>query len=354
MKNINVLITGAGAPGAPGIIKSLKSVQERKIRIIGLDMDKDAVGFAMVDKHYIIPQADDKNFIKKVFEIAKKEKIDVIIPLVTKELIKFAQNKDFFEKNGIKISISNQENLKIVNNKYFLMDICKKNDIPTPIFYLVKNYKDFEKAVFFLGYPKNNVCFKPPVSNGSRGFRILTEKINKLDILINYKPNNVFITLKEVKQILKNASIFPELIVMEYLPGEEYSIDILADKGKSIVAIPRLREKLKMGISFVGETVYDKEIIDYSKKVVKLLKLNGNIGLQFKRDKNNIPKIIESNPRVQGTIVLCVASGANLVYLAVKLALDEKIVKPKIKWNTKMVRYWKEIYYDKNGHTFTF
>ncbi|MGB9596889.1 MAG: ATP-grasp domain-containing protein, partial [Candidatus Poribacteria bacterium] len=133
----------------------------------------------------------------------------------------------------------------------------------------------------------------------------------------------------------------------------EYSVDVLANQGEPILVIPRLREKITMGISFVGITKNNKEIIKASQQIVKTLMLNGNIGLQFKEDENGIPKIIESNPRVQGTIVLCTASGANMVYLAVKLALRENIVIPEVKWNTKMIRYWNEIYYDENGYAFT-
>ena len=353
MKPITVLITGAGAPGAPGIIKSLRLVKERKIKIIGVDMDKNAVGFTVVDKYYLVPPAEDKNFIKKIKIITKEEKVNVIIPLVTLELFKFAKYKNDFEKKGIKVSVSELESVKIANNKYLLMKHCIENNIPTPTFKLVKNYKEFEKAIFSLNYPKKNVCFKPPVSMGLRGFRVLTKKLDRLELLMKQKPTNVLTTLEEVRPVLKNARPFPELIVMEYLPGEEYSVDVLVNEGEPLIVVPRLREKLKMGISFVGTAINDKEIINYSKRIVETLKLNGNIGFQFKRDKNGIPKIIECNPRVQGTIVLCTAAGANLVYLAVKLALGEKIIEPKIKWGTKMIRYWDEVYYDKRGHAFT-
>lgn len=351
-KEITVLITGAGAPGAPSIIQSLRII-DRKIKIIGVDMDKNAVGFTMIDEHHLICPANYKNFINNVLKIAKKEKVDVIIPLVTRELLKFSENIKLFEKENIKVSVSELSGLKIANNKHLLMRHCKKNNIPTPNFKLVKNYNAFKKAVLELEYPKNNVCFKPPVSNGMRGFRTLTESIDRLDILMNHKPNNALTTLEEITSILKNANPFPELLVMEYLPGQEYSVDVLADNGKCIIVVPRSRDKLKMGISFVGTTIEDKEIIKYSKKIVETLKLNGNIGLQFKRDKNGIPKIIESNPRVQGTMILATAANANLVYGAVQLALKEKIKPFKIAWNTKMIRYWKEVYYDKTGHAFT-
>ncbi|MAF42770.1 MAG: ATP-dependent carboxylate-amine ligase [Parcubacteria group bacterium] len=353
MKQATVLITGIGGPGAPGTIKSLKLIKERKIKIVGIDMDKNAVGFSMVDKSYIVPPAQDKNFIQTLLKISKKEKVDVILPLSASGINELAQSKKKFEDHGIKISISNPGALKNANNKYSLLDHCKRNNIPAPDFYLAKNYKEFEKAVFALGYPKKGVCFKPPISKGARGFRILTKKPNHLASLIDSKPNNALISFKEAQSILKIAKPFPELIVMEYLPGKEYSVDTLADEGEVLLVVPRSRDKTKMGISVVGTTVKDKEIIKYSKKIIEALKLNGNIGFQFKKDKNGVPKIIESNPRLQGTTVLCTAAGVNLVYLAVKLALGEKIVKPKIKWGTKMIRYWQEIYYDKSGHSFT-
>ena len=66
MKQATVLITGIGGPGAPGTIKSLKLIKERKIKIVGIDMDKNAVGFSMVDKSYIVPPAQDKNFIQNM------------------------------------------------------------------------------------------------------------------------------------------------------------------------------------------------------------------------------------------------------------------------------------------------
>jgi len=354
MDNITVLITGAGAPGAPGIIKSLRKVKERKIRIIGVDMDSESSGFAIVDSGYVGEKAESKGFIPRIMEICRKEEVDVIIPLVTNELMKFAKDTTKFDEIGTKVVISSPDGLQIANNKYLLMKICKENNIPTPQFYKVQSWAEFESAVYELGYPDFPVCFKPPVSRGLRGFRILKEDTERLDLLMNYKPTDVFTTLEDVSKILKNAEPFPELLVMEYLPGKEYSVDVLVNKGTASIVIPRLREKIKMGISFVGVTEDNEEIIKYSKKIVNLLGLHGNIGLQFKLDTNEIPKIIESNPRVQGTIVLCTAAGVNMVYDAVKLALGEQIHNKQedVKWGVKMIRYWEEVYV-KDGKYFS-
>ncbi|MGB9596346.1 MAG: hypothetical protein ACPL7B_08700, partial [Candidatus Poribacteria bacterium] len=224
MKDITVIITGAGAPGAPGIIKSLRIVNERKINIIGVDANENSVGFSMVDKYYVIPLANDDNFIDVMIDICEKEKVDVVIPLVTRELMKFALNKHKFEKIGTAISVSEHQSLEIANNKYLLLEKCNTAGIPVPKFIKVNNFDQFEEAVYKLGYPYKNVCFKPPISNGMRGFRILAKEIDRLNLLLNEKPMNVITTLEDVSPILKKTESFPELIVMEYLPGDEYSV----------------------------------------------------------------------------------------------------------------------------------
>jgi carbamoyl-phosphate synthase large subunit len=355
LRKIRVFITGAGAPGAPGIIKSLRKVEERQIDIYGGDARPDiSVGEGLLDKIFQIPFPESPGFIERMIQICSDEKIDVVIPLVTRELSVLSSNKKLFSEKGVSISVSDPEALAIANNKYLLMKFCSENNIPVPAFQLVKTLPEFKEASRSLGYPQKKICFKPPVSNGLRGFRIIDDSQDKLFSLMNEKPNNIYIGFEDFISICNSADSFPELIVMEYLPGDEYSVDVLVNNGRFISAIPRSRDHIKMGISFVGTVVRDMEIINYSRMVVEGLKLNGNIGLQFRRDKNGIPKIIESNPRVQGTIVLCTAAGENMVYEAIKLVLDEKFPLPEVNWGVKMIRYWDELFIDTNGNRIDF
>ena len=350
LRSIKVFITGAGAPGAPGIIKSLRKVRERDIAVIGGDASLgNSVGAGLLDKVFQIPFAESPDFIESVLAICTSEKVDVVIPLVTRELLVFARNRELFRKHGIYVSVSDPGPLETANNKYLLMSFCRGKNIPVPDFFLARSLREFREAAEKLGYPERKICFKPPLSNGLRGFRIIEDGQDRLFALMNEKPNNIYISFKEFMSICEAGNSFPDLIVMEYLPGDEYSVDVLADDGRFICAIPRSRDHIKMGISFVGTVVEDKEIIAFSKSVTEGLKLNGNIGLQFKRDINGIPKIIESNPRVQGTIVLCTAAGANMVYEAVRIGIGEKPAVPEIRWGLKMIRYWDELFLDPDG-----
>ena len=354
MRDITVLITGSGAPGAPGIIKSLRVSNDRSIRVVGVDMKQDeSIGVGLLDKSYEISKANDPNFIQQIMTICKKEKVDGIIPLVTNELFVFAKNKKKLMDNGILVSVSDFDKLQIANNKHLLFEFCKKIDVPTPDFRLVKSLSEFKTAAHELGYPKQKICFKPPISNGLRGFRIINDSTDRMDNLMNEKPNNVFISFNEFIQIASESNYFPELLLMEYLPGDEYSIDALGDGTKCHGVIPRTREKIKMGISFVGTTYLDKDLIRHSKTIIENLGLTGNIGFQFKRDAKGVAKIIESNPRVQGTIVLCTAAGYNMVYNAVKIMLGEEPLPFNVNWGTKMIRYWEERYFTSSKESFS-
>jgi carbamoyl-phosphate synthase large subunit len=99
------------------------------------------------------------------------------------------------------------------------------------------------------------------------------------------------------------------------------------------------------GISIKGEIVKENDVIHYCNEIVQSLGLHGNIGVQVKRDQNNIPLILEINPRLQGTVVHCTGAGVNLPYYGVKMALQEKIPIADIVWNCKMLRYWNEVFY---------
>ena len=75
MDPVNVMITGAGAPGAPGIIRSLRLNGEREIKITGVDIDDHySAGIGMVDFFYKVPTPDNEQiFVDKILEIALKQ-----------------------------------------------------------------------------------------------------------------------------------------------------------------------------------------------------------------------------------------------------------------------------------------
>jgi carbamoyl-phosphate synthase large subunit len=339
-----ILMTGAGAPGAPGIIRCL--LQDPSVKLTVADADENATGRWLHKDFVQIPGADDKDFIETILHICKSRNIRLILPLVTKELFPFSANKQLFEEAGIRVLVSPETAIGIANNKSACLQFLKSRGIPVPGFHIAHTTEDFIHAAFELGHPQKSFCFKPSVSNGSRGFRVVSDSINETEQLFNYKPYNIYITYAHALKIL-SAQAFPELLVTEYLPGDEYSVDCLANNGKAILVVPRLRKKMINGISVQGEFVKEETIISYCSKIIEAIGLHGNIGIQIKRSAAGEPLLLEINPRVQGTIVAGLGAGINLPLLAVKqeLELAPGPFEQDIQWGTKFSRYWTEVFY---------
>ncbi|MBK6826430.1 MAG: ATP-grasp domain-containing protein [Chitinophagaceae bacterium] len=343
-KNIKVLMTGAGAPGAAGILHCLN--KDPRISVVAADAREEAYGRYLADTFELLPLANQPEFAEQVLQICQKHSIQIILPLVTRELIPLALHKAAFEKAGIRIPVSPLNALEIANNKGKLYQFLQWRGMDLPDFRIVENPAQFKTAIEDLGYPGKPVCFKPVESNGSRGFRIIQQSVNEPDLLLNQKPSSVYISLEEAIRILSSGT-FPELLIAEYLPGDEYSVDCLANKGEPVLVVPRLRKKMINGISVEGIFVKEETIIAYCSQIIRELQLHGNIGIQVKANLEGKFLVLEINPRVQGTISAGLGAGINLPLLAIKqeLGLPIDAAEMAVQWGTRFSRYWQEVFY---------
>lgn len=351
LREITVLVTGGGSPGIIGTIHSLKNnYDNRKVKIICTDAKSECAGKFIADKFYQIPRADHNKmeYLKVMYDICKFEKVDVVLPQNTSELILLSNNEENFLRFNTKIIITGQKTISLANNKYELLKVCKKNNIPYPDYNIASNKKKLVELIKKMGWPKKTIVVKVPDSNGSRGIRIIDEGKDYKKMFYNEKPTNLFMKLNNFLDLLDNE--FPPLLIMEYLPGDEVSIDVFRDK-KNFISIPRKRNQIRSGISFENSAVNDEELIRYSKVLSDELNLKYCFGFQFKYDSSNIPKILECNPRVQGTMVFSTFMGVNLIYSSIKSCLGEKIPELKYEWDTKLLRYWGAIGINSNSIT---
>jgi carbamoyl-phosphate synthase large subunit len=349
-EDVTVLMTGAGAPGASGIIRSLHSADERAVRIVGVDMDPDAYGFGLVDEHYTVPAGGDDEYIHRIADVAAVEDADVVLPLTTDELQPLAAGRDDVSAT---VMVSEHDALEAANDKGALYEFLETNGFDAaPDYRRVDDEASFVEAVEALGYPDRPVCFKPTVASGMRGFRVLDERTDRVTRLLDEKPGEAVTTLEEVLPVLSEADPFPDLAVMEYLPGDEYSVDVLAMDDEVGPVVPRTRSRTRAGITFQGVVEENETLIAAATDICRQLGLEYNVNLQFRYDADGTPKIIEINPRVSGTIVMCVGAGANLPYLGVKYALGESIPPVDVRWGTRMTRYWNELFRSPDGRTF--
>ena len=343
MKDISVLITAAGNVFMPGTTACLRNNGERNIRIIGADMSDDATILRICDAAYQVPRGNDPKYMDSLLDICQKEGVDVLLPIMSVELEALSKNKAAFEAIGTKVSVSAPEPLAIANNKRKLLDYLKENGLPCADYRKVRSLEALGKAAYDFGYPQNKVCVKATESSGSRGFRILSETNSRYEAFIYDKPSSVIITLTELVSILSEAEHFPELIVMEYLPGNEYSVDLLADRGRVLYNCGRKSLRMENSIMLEGEIVNSPAVTALCEKVTEALGLDGNIGFDLKERADGTPLIMECNPRITAGIPFFALAGVNLPYLCVKKLLGEELPKAELAVGKIIRRRWMEM-----------
>lgn len=338
LPKLKIVLTACGCPGASTLIRMLKNNGEREIEIIGTDMREEAIGRFLTDDFYKVPPGRSENYIEAMLSIVEKEKPDILFPESSYEVYPIALNKKKFEGLGTKVLVSEPEPIKTCIDKHLMYETLKGH-VELPEYYLPKNIDEFLNYAKKLGYPQKKICFKPPISKGSRGFRIIKDDMDKAELLLKHTHSNKYITMDDFMNIFKKIEPFPQLLLMEFLEGKEYTIDALVKSGKILFSEVKTREDVDTGLAMYFIKRNMPELVEYSQKILSEIPLDYCINIQTKGG-----KLLEINPRVSTFVYQ-----EDLIppYLAIKLILEEVTEKKLIALQAKVRDGWKSVrYYD--------
>lgn len=267
---------------------------------------KDSIHFEMIGassvsdhgeyvfKTYIpnIPFVDDDAFIPYLQKICKDYNIDFIFPAHDSVVLKLIQHAHEFEAQIVTSSLETNEICRSKEKTY------KKFNgiIPTP---KVFKKDEVEKYPVFL---------KPSVGQGSKGTHKVLCK-NELDFYLS--QNN-------------------ELLILEYLPGKEYTIDCFTDRhGKLLFALGRQRIRISNGISVSSKTVDNPKFVELAETINKVLSFRGVWFFQVKENTDGEFVLMEIAPRIAGTMGLSLGLGINFAQLSLfdRMNYDVAIIK---------------------------
>tara|TARA_R110001583_G_scaffold9788_2_gene45920 strand:- start:35400 stop:36302 length:903 start_codon:yes stop_codon:yes gene_type:complete len=297
---MRILMSAAGSSAATEIIRHIKRLGHY---VIGIDANHHSAPLAIniCDEFYLSPLCKSNDFIPFINSLVNK--FDLYIPFIDEELILLCQHPDLLKTAFDKILLNPQETVLTCTSKINFQQQCQVYGLP------VAPLTTFAPAIF-----------KPNYGRGSKG--------------IFYIEDNELIPY-----FLKQDGVIQNVI-----QGVEYTIDVLTDNNsKWVFGVARKRLETA-GVSRVGEVEQNETVLSLAKECCATFNFIGPINIQIMLDKNNIPHLIEINPRLSGSLIFSTLAGFDIIDLALKLWSKEtiNIPHPDDIQNKTFIRYWQE------------
>ncbi len=303
-----VLVPGAGGAAGIGAVKALRLAGYAG-RIVATDSDRLSPGLRLADVGMVLPPAARDDFFPRALELMRREGVEVILPASGFDTPVYARHLDELGAAGVTAVGCPPDVMETCVDKW-RFDRRIRGRFPLA--------RTFRKPPRDLAFP----CLVKPIrGKGSRGVCICTSR-GMLD---------------------EHMAQGDALLIQEYLPGPEYSVDVLADlRGRPLVAIPRLRLAVNEGVSVRARVVHDEQLESLCLAMARELGVRGPVCMQLRRDASGTPHFIEVNPRLGGGSLFTALAGINLALCCVDLARGRRLAPLRFSEIT-VVRYYEEI-----------
>jgi carbamoylphosphate synthase large subunit len=287
MEKKNILIFPCGSECGLEIFQALQ--YEKYIEVYGASSLENNPGPFVYENYIeeIVPYITDPGFVDALNTLLKCYKIDFIFPALDSVALYLTQH---------------QEELcaKVISSSCETNTICRAK------------LRTYEKLAGIVAIPEVfppesvtkemlPVFLKPDVGQGSQGT----------------------VLAKDLETVRYFTARNKDLLVMEYLPGKEYTIDCFTDRHGNLRFVGgRERRRIKSGIAVNSIRVRDARFAEWAEKINGTIKFRGGWFFQVKGNCSGEFVLMEAASRMAGTSALARNRGVNLPLLSFYDAME--------------------------------
>jgi carbamoyl-phosphate synthase large subunit len=267
-------------------------------RILGVDANPLSPAYYVTDESFPICRIQEEAYIPSLLSICRRHRVKLLISLLDTDLLKLAESRKTFKQQDTFVLISSPEVVRLARDKRLTHGFFVENHIPTP---RIVNY---DAALEQNSFP----LFIKPLDGSASQMSFRIDNRESLIFFHSYVPNP---------------------IIMEYVAGEEYTLDVFIDREQVVKAIvPRKRLEVRAGEVSKSRIELNPEIMAAGRKVAQALGRRGGLGminLQCIYPADRGVKFIEINPRFGGGYPLSIQAGYPFPQWAVEMALGRAL-----------------------------
>ena len=261
-----------------------------------------------------------------VLEHAQQHNVKVL--LTGRNGIDYEAHREKFDAIGIRLltGATSVAALESIDDKFAFMQQCHTHNIPVADAWRFDNTAELEALLAEHG--DQPLCVKPVVGIFAQGFwRLDSGKVdcNAYDSFEHlYFTEEKKINTAQFVNAYTNSQMVHErpipMLLMPYLSGQEYSIDVVCEYGDVLAAVTRHKTGK---IQHVG---YEQSVMEVVIPLIKAFGCDGIVSVQTKADDDGQHRVLEINSRPSGGIGYTAHSGVDLTQVGFSywLGLTEK------------------------------
>ena len=250
-------------------------------RVVAVDVDPLAPALSAADRAYIVPRLDEPGYILALAEICRRERADVVFPLIDPDIPVLAANRAALEAAGARLAVVSPEAAAVAADKWRCMQFFGGLGLETPRSWLAGDLPREE-----IEYP---LFIKPRTGSAAKST----------------------FAVRNARELAFFTDYVPDAIVQEYLAGPEITSDVVCDlEGDVLAVVSRRRIEVRWGEVAKGVTVCDARIIEACERIARSLPAVGPITVQCMM-RSGTPCFTEINARLGGGAPLGIAASAD-------------------------------------------
>lgn len=282
---MNICITSAGrrVELAKSLIQDAAQLA-RSAKIVGADVAP-ALSAAchLATASFAVPRCTSADYIEKLLDICRQQKIDILIPTIDTELPVLSAAQDRFRQAGVHLVVSQVGAVKVARDKQLTAEALAQAGVPSP--------RTARLADFLSG--------KAPLN-----FPLILKRVDGSSSIGLHAADN----LEELRSLNLEA---PGYVAQEKLEGPEYTVNCFVDaNGILRTAIPHRRIETRGGEVSKGVTERREDLQKLAEQIVVAVPgLRGPFCFQVILTAAG-PMVFEINARFGGGYPLAHAAGA--------------------------------------------
>ncbi|UNK59944.1 ATP-grasp domain-containing protein [Buttiauxella ferragutiae] len=218
----------------------------------------------------------------------------------------FENHRKEIEESGVSLTTgaSGPQWLEMADDKVTFAQVMEENHLPAVPSLRINSIEELQHSLSHSPFEGQQLCVKPVTGIYGMGFWRFDDNASSMDVF-NY-PEKRIVHPGQYIEALAGTPAFTSLVLMPYLPGPEYSVDILADKGEVLAAVARRKEGALQHLENSGEA------FELACACARAMKVDGLVNVQTRNNNSGRPVLLETNMRPSGGIGYTQHSGVNL------------------------------------------